>query len=314
MAQLKKTDRKEIEYYLNRGYKKSNIGELIGRNKSVVTEEIKRNAVNGVYDAEKAHMKAYQRRYWVEKEPQKIRNHSELVSYIESKLKQRHPWSPETIAECWNKYEAPNAGYRISSPTIYTYLYEQRQSLCKYLCHKRYKKKKQKKKTKRTMIPNRTCITERPEVIEERKRIGDWEGDTIVSVKDDKTALLVLHDRASRYICVSKTMDITKQRIITKVRMLLNDKTKHSLTLDNGIEFKGHERFGVDTFFCHPYSSWEKGAVEYSNRLLRRHFPKKTRLENISPKELSLVVDAINHTPRKCLNWYTPHQIFFSNS
>lgn len=314
MAQLKKTERKEIEYYLNRGYKKSNIGELIGRNKSVVTEEIKRNAVNGVYDAEKAHMKAYQRRYWVMKEPQKIRNHSELVAYIESKLKRRHPWSPETIAECWNRDRTPIEGYTISAPTIYEYLYEHRPSLCQYLCHKRYKKKKRKNKTERVMIPDRTPIEERPAIVEQRERVGDWEGDTIASMKDDKTAFLVLHDRASRYICVSKSMDITKKRIVPKVRKLLKDKAQHTLTLDNGIEFKGHKSFGLDTFFCRPYASWEKGAVEYSNRLLRRHFPKKTRLAEISPKELSLVVEAINHTPRKCLNWRTPYQVFFSIS
>ena len=164
------------------------------------------------------------------------------------------------------------------------------------------------------MIPHRVGIEARPMIVSQRQRIGDWEGDTIASKKDDKTAFLVLHDRASRYICVSKTMDLTKKRIISKVRKLLKNKPKHTLTLDNGVEFKGHKSFGLDTFFCNPYSSWEKGAVEYSNRLLRRHFPKKTRLADISPKELSLVVEALNHTPRKCLNDKTPHQVFFSTS
>lgn len=314
MGQLTKTDRQEIEYYLNKGYKKSNIGPLIGRRKSVVTEEIKRNSVNGYYDGKKADIKAYQRRYWVETEPQKIRSNSVLIEYIESKLKQLNPWSPETIAACWNKEKDSDTSIRISAPTIYKYLYEHRPSLCKYLCQKRYKKKKYKKKTKRQMIPNRVPITERPSLVEQKKRIGDWEGDTIASVKDDKTAILVLHDRASRFIRVSKTKDITKKRMIPKVKKLLKTLPQHTLTLDNGIEFKGHESFGIKTYFCQPYASWEKGAVEYSNRLIRRHFPKKTRLQHISPQKLALIVNAINNTPRKCLNWKSPQQVFFFNS
>jgi IS30 family transposase len=314
MGQLTKTDRQEIAYYLGKGHKKSNIGGLIGRSKSVVTNEIKRNSVKGVYDAKKAHVKAYQRRYWVEKEPQKIRSNPELITFIESKLKQLNPWSPETIAGCWNKEKDPDTNNTISAPTIYKYLYKNRPKLCKYLCQKRYKKKKYKKKIKREMIQNRIPITNRPKIVEKRERIGDWEGDTIVSCKGDKTALLVLHDRASRYIRVSKTKDITKKRMIPKVKKLLKNLPQHTLTLDNGIEFKGHQRFGINTFFCQPYASWEKGAVEYSNRLIRRHFPKKTRLADIHQKKLASIISAINNTPRKCLNWKTPHQVFFNNS
>lgn len=313
MSQLTKIDRQEIEYYLKKNYGPTVIGLMIKRSKSVVSTEIKRNSVNGEYDAEKAHMKAYQRRYWVLTEPKKIRSEPTLVKYIEEKLKQLNPWSPETIAASWNKERAPTEGFTISHTAIYTYLYKQRPSLCKYLCQKRYKKKKHKNTTKRVMIPNRVPITERPQIVQQRKRIGDWEGDTIASVKDDKTAILVLHDRASRYIRVSKTKDITKKRMIPKVKKLLKKLPQQTLTLDNGIEFKGHQHFGVQTFFCQPYASWEKGAVEYSNRLIRRHFPKKTRLQDVSPQKLALVVHAINNTPRKCLNYKTPHQVFFSN-
>jgi transposase, IS30 family len=314
MAQLTKLDRQEIEYYLKKDYGPTMIGFMIKRSKSVVSTEIKRNSVNGVYNAEKAHMKAYQRRYWVMTESQKIRSQPELVEYIEVKLKQLNPWSPETIAARWNQERAPTAGFTITFPTIYEYLYLHRPSLCKYLCQKRFKKKRHKNTTQRVMIPNRVPITERPKIVEKRERIGDWEGDTIASVKDDKTAILVLHDRASRYIRVSKTKDITKKRMIPKVKKLLKNLPQQTLTLDNGIEFKGHQHFGIQTFFCQPYASWEKGAVEYSNRLIRRHFPKKTRLQAISPQKLALIVHAINNTPRKCLKYKTPHQVFFSNS
>lgn len=312
MSQLKKQDRKEIQYYLEKGYKPGKIAGILQKPRSTVKREIDRNSVNGKYNAEKAHLKAYQRRYWVLTDPQKIRGHPELEAYIEASLKRLNSWSPEQIAGSWNEASAPKAGYTISAPTIYKYLYRFRLDLCKYLCTKRQKRTRRVKKTDRVMIQHRVWIDDRPVIVDQKKRLGDWEGDTICSVKDDKTSLVVLHDRASRFICVSKSKDKTKKRMIPKVKKLLKYKPQHTLTLDNGIEFKGHQAFGLPTFFCHPYSSWEKGAVEYSNRLIRRHFPKKTRLYDISPQKLALVVHAINNTPRKCLNYKTPHQIFFS--
>lgn len=314
MGQLQKTERQEIEYYLKKGYNPPKIGELLKRDRSVIGREIKRNSVNGEYLAEKAQLKSYQRRYWVMTDSQKIRTHPELESYIEKGLRKKNPWSPETIAGRWKTNESHKYGYTISAPTIYKYLYKFRLDLCKLLCTKRQKKRKRHKKTDRVMIQDRIWIDDRPRIVDQKQRIGDWEGDTICSIKDDKTSLLVLHDRASRFICVSKSMDKTKKRIIPKVKKLLKNKPQKTLTLDNGIEFKGHKSFGIDTFFCHRYCSWEKGAVEYSNRLIRRHFPKKTKLADISTKKLSIIVEAINNTPRKCLNFKTPNEIFFSTS
>ncbi len=311
MAQLKKTERQEISYYLKRGYGPTAIGEMLGRDKSVISREIRRNTVDGKYQANKAQMKSYQRRYWVMTEAQKVRSRPELVAFIEQGLKQKNPWSPEQISGRWNKIKSIKYGYKISAPTIYKYLYEHRSSLCKYLCTKRYKKNKRHPKLGRQMIQNRVWIDDRSSVVDEKQRLGDWEGDTICSIKEDKTSLLVLHDRASRFICASKSCDKQKKRIARKIRKLLKGKPKHTLSVDNGIEFKGHKSFDIATFFCHPYSSWEKGAVEYSNRLLRRHFPKKTKLFDISPKKLSIIVEAINNTPRKCLDYNTPAEIFF---
>lgn len=314
MGQLKKTDRKEIEYYLKKGYKKSQIGDLLGKHKSVIKREIDRNSVNGEYIAEKAHHKAYQRRYWVIKETSKIRDYPDLENYIEEKLKEKNPWTPQQIAERWNKKHSEKYGCKISHPTIYKFLRKSRLDLCKYLCTKRQKPKRRKIKAKKELIPNRTWIDDRPNIVAEKERLGDWEGDTIVSVKGDKTSILVLHDRASRFICVSKSCDKKSKRITKKVRKLLKDKPQETLSLDSGIEFRDHQNFGITTFFCHPYSSWEKGGVEYSNRLLRRHFPKKSELKNVSPKKLANIVQAINNTPRKCLDWNTPAEIFYQNN
>lgn len=312
MAQLSKTERQQIAYHYERGYGPTAIGKMIGRDKSVISREIRRNKVNGEYVASKAHMKCYQRRYWVLTDIQKIRSHPELEAFIEEGMRRRHPWSPEQIAGRWNEYEAPKFGYKITHPTIYKYLYRFRLDLCKRLCTQRTKKHRRKPKTKRQMIPDRVWIDDRPEVVEQRKRLGDYEADTISSTKDDKTNLLTIIDRTSRYLMVSKNKDRKPQRIVLKVRQKLKSKPQHSCTLDNGIEFKKHQNFGLPTFFCHPYSSWEKGQIEYANRLIRRHFPKKTKLADISPQQLALIVKAINNTPRKCLNYKTPHEVFFS--
>ena len=102
MTQLTKQDRQEIEYYLKKGHGPTAIGLMISRSKSVISSEVKRNSVNGKYSAEKADLKAYQRRYWVLTDPQKIRGHPALETYIESKLKRRNPWSPAQIAGRWN--------------------------------------------------------------------------------------------------------------------------------------------------------------------------------------------------------------------
>jgi len=294
MSHLTKEERKEISYFLSQGHGPTSIGKMLNRHKSVISREIKRNSVNGEYDPKKAQVKSYQRRYWVETDIQKIRSHPELVEFIEFGLNQKNPWSPQQISGRWKQEMSHIYGFNISHQTIYKYLYKHRPSLCKKLCTQRYKQKKRKKKTDRVMIQERTWIESRPDIVKQKQRLGDWEGDTICSIKGDKTSFLVLHDRASRFICVSKSCDKTKKRISTKVKQLLKNKPQQTLTVDNGIEFKGHKSFGIDTFFCQPYSSWQKGAVEYSNRLIRRHFPKKTILKNIHQKKLASIINAIN--------------------
>ncbi len=313
MGQLRKTERQEIQEYLRRGHSIRAIARMLCRSPSTISREIKRNSVQGEYDAGKAVQKAYYRRYWVTKERPKIRGCPALEEFIETSLKGLNAWSPEQIAGRWNKEHAAAVGVRISTPTLYRFLYRHRLDLCKYLCTKRTKRKKRVQKTKRQMIPQRTWIEDRPPIVDEKVRISDWEGDTICSLRGDKTTFLVLHDRASRFIRVSKSCDKKPKRIASKVRSLLKDAPTHTLTLDNGIEFKDHLSYQIPTFFCQPYSSWQKGAVEYSNRLIRRHVPKKSILANVHQKHLASIVHAINNTPRKCLNFQTPAEVFFSS-
>ena len=124
MGHLQKTERQEIEYYLKKGYNNTKIGALLDRDRSVIRREITRNSVNGAYRSEKASVKSYQRRYWVRTDSQKIVIHPELEKYIEDRLRERNPWSPEQIAGRWKETKVREYGYTISAPSIYKYLYK----------------------------------------------------------------------------------------------------------------------------------------------------------------------------------------------
>jgi IS30 family transposase len=201
----------------------------------------------------------------------------------------------------------------ISVPTIYHFVYSVYGIwLTKYLCTKRDRRKKRHPKPKRTIIPNRVWIDDRPESVDFRKKIGDWEADYIVSQKGDSTAFLTLLERKSRYLQGSKLFGKIAKTTQKMINQHLHRKPAHTLTMDTDIGFSRHEKMNIPTFFTHPYSSWEKGQVEYAMRLLRRLIPKKSSLENLSQKALQHFLFLLNNTPRKCLNWKTPHQVFYN--
>lgn len=310
MTHLKKTDRQEIEILIDKGYSYRKIGKVCKKSHTAISREVKNNAVNGQYDADKAHHKAYLRRYYCKKESKKILKHKPLRKYIHQHLKE-DLWSPEQIVGRWNKeHRSP----RVSVPTVYNYLYSDYGiGLCKYLCTKRWKRKKRKKTAKRSIIPERVWIDDRPKEVESRRKMGHWEGDYIVSQKYDTTCFLTLLERHSRYIIVCKLRHRRSQITRKMINQVLGNKLAHTLTLDNDIGFSQHKKMNPDTYFCHPYSSWEKGAVEYGNRLVRRFFPKKSLLKKASYKSLKNAANKLNNMPRKCLNFSTPAEIFFAN-
>ena len=160
------------------------------------------------------------------------------------------------------------------------------------------------------LIPNRTWIEARERVVEQRSRGGDFEGDLIVSKRGDRSVLATLICRSSRFLFARKLPNKKPRVVCGALREFVAKQVLRTITLDNGVEFRDHESLGCKTYFCHPYSSWEKGSIEYANRLLRRYFPKKTKLASIQPEQLAFVVHRINHTPRKCLNWKTPAEVF----
>jgi len=304
-----KPDRMKISILLNRGYSARDIGRSLGKHHSSISREIKDNSVNGQYDSNKAQIKAVKKRRASKYRGMKIREHPELESYVVDKIK--HYWSPEEIAGRIKNIET-NIQY-VSAISIYKYLYSAfGQYLSSYLYSKRWYKRRRygNEKLRKDRIPNRVSIEQRPAIVEKRKRFGDFEGDTLGRIKTDKEVIAGLVERVSRYLLLSKelglkyTMDgFNKQ--LSPYRSIIE-----SLTLDNGVENVRYEELGIDTFFCHPYCSREKATMENSFGRLRRFIPKGTSLTKYSDKDICRFADLMNNTPRKCLNFRTPKEVF----
>ena len=232
----------------------------------------------------------------------------EIEQYIWDKMPLG--WSPECIS---GRIER-DKGIEISHMAIYRYLYGNSYGnyLCKYLKYKRYNKKKRKqKKTVREMIPNRVWIDVRPDIVATRARFGDFEGDTMGRPKwASQQTLSVIRERKSRKLFAVKVPRL--KYAMDGFKKILNPYSDivQSLTLDNGVENVRYAILRIMTFFCHPYSSWEKGEVENGISLIREYIPKKSDLADYSDKYIVAILERINNTPMKCLDWLTPNEVF----
>ena len=318
-VQLSESEQDEIAILLSKGYSERKIAFALTRDASTISREINKNSVlnketwEKEYIPKKARMKRYQRRKYCKIYLKKIREHPDLEKYVRKKL-QEEDWSPETISTLWNQ-EHPESTISISAKTIYEYCYSAfGQDLCSHLYKKRFKAKRQghqkgSGRFQKVLIPERVWIEERPKETTERTRIWDTESDFIVSRKGDNTALTTNIDRNSRYLQARLISERTCTKANTALQSMLSfyntPTTKiHSVTLDNDIAFQHHtklrDNLGIHTYFCHPFHSWEKGQIEYANRMIRRYIPKKSLLRNISQKEIDKILKKINNTPRKC--------------
>lgn len=301
-----KDERNEISILLKRGYSHREIGSALRKDHSSISREIKRNSIHGKYDPQKAQHKAYVKRKYSKYQGMKIRENLGLQSYIEEKMKKK--WSPEQIA---GRLKFENDGKTIISfKGIYKYLYSiYGQKLCQYLTYKRVKRKKRKKtKSKREIIKDRVFIDQRPEEINQRKRFGDFEGDTLGVPKSSKETIVGLIERQSRYLMAQKIPQL--KYAMNAFKKLLAPIPALSVTFDNGVENIHHKELAIPTYFCHPYSSWEKGSIENAFGLLREYIPKKANLSKYTDEEISAIVEEINNTPRKCLGFKTPKEVF----
>jgi len=318
-AHLSQKERDRLEAMLSSGHKQKEVALVLGRNPATISREIRRNRKRlkrktkrqGKYKSALAQSKAVYRRKNASYQGMKIENSPKLKKYIVPRLEQ--DWSPDEIA---GRLEKEKRGFRASKNLIYRWLYSSRgQRYCPLLYSKRYRPKKRRGKAKKPLIPNRTGIEKRPELIGKKQRFGDFEGDTIVSAKKtaSKVSLAVVVERKSRYIGIRRISSLKPSLFVSAVKEMKKGVRMKSLTLDNGIENRNHQDLKIDTFFCDPYSSWQKGAVENGNRMIRRYIPKGSDIGDYSEKEIREIGKRINKKPRKILGYKTAHEVMCEN-
>ncbi len=306
---LKRVERLEIAILLQKGYSLRKIGTALGRSPNAISYEVRENSTHGVYDSLKADAKARVRKRMAKYQWKKINEDDRLRDYIVTRL-QKH-WNPDEISGCMRREKTP---FYASKTAIYEWLYSARgQVYCRYLYSKRYRKKKRVKKSARVMIPDRVSFQKRPLGAENRTRYGHFEGDTVVSRKGGRGGMSVLLERKSRYLSVRKLFSLSPEENTRKIQRMEKNLNIKSITFDNGIENKRHGKLGMATFFCDPYSSWQKGGVENGNKMLRRYFPKGTDFREVSQQEIDQAVNLINKKPRKILGYRSAFEVARKN-
>ena len=304
-------ERDQIGILKARGVSVSEIGRILGRSKSTISEEITRNSFGKDYVPIHAHNKSEERKANTHKRhPLKS---PKVYAYVLAKF--REGWSPEQIAGRLNKEEGRRV---ISYETIYRFIYEPRNKRLKfweYLPWKRKKRyKKYGRKVQRERIPNRVSIHVREAIpaIEGRAEFGHWEGDTVIGSQERGPAIHTECERKVRYFKAVLMTSKEAEATLNAQKKIFTENFCRSTTLDNGLEFVRHEELetmGIKTYFADPYCSCQRGTNEYHNGLLRRYLPKGTNFKELTQEDLDDIVEEINNKPRKVLGYSKPVEL-----
>ena len=296
---LKLVDRLEIKILLDKGYSLRAISRGMGRGHNTISYEVTVNGGRTGYNPYHADQYARTRRKDTRRAWSKIEHLPELRAYIITGLEQH--WNPDEISGRMRRERHP---FYASKTAIYDWLrsvYGQR--YCPLLYSGRYQKRKRVKKSERVMIPDRISIHKRFLGAGHRTRYGHWEDDTIVSRKGCSGGLSVGYERKARLVVATKVASMSTAEHMEAIQKQIGRYKTLSITFDNGIENKWHRILGVPTFFCEPYSSWQKGGVENANKMIRRYFPKGTNFREVSQRAVDHAVSIINNKPRKILGY-----------
>ena len=307
--QLTQCQRYQIKALLKSGQNQTEIAKIIGVHKSTISRELKRNRGQRGYRPKQAEGKALSRRSW-----DRRRIKAETWAWVEEKI--RKDWSPEQVM-LWMKTSRETS---VSHEWIYHYIYADKRTggdLYKHLRGQKKRRKRYGSNDRRGKIPNQVSIERRSAIVDQRKRLGDWEADTVIGQKS-RYALVTMVDRKSRFTLIKKidrrTAAVTKRAII---EMLKPYKLKtRTITFDNGREFTAHQdmarELDAEMYFAHPYASWERGTNENTNGLLRQYFPKGSDFSKITNEQVRCAEKRLNTRPRKCLGARTPEMVFFN--
>ena len=299
------------------------IAKELKRSPSTISREIKRNSGKNGYRAFSASQRAKTASSSRRGGKSKIAQDEHLRRYVLKKLQEE--WSPEEISKRIKVEYSKDMAMQVSHEAIYQFIYvlprgELKQTLIKALRQEhKYRRKQKSGKTeeKRGKIANMLSIEERPAEVADRTVPGHWEGDLILG-KYKRSALGTLVERTTRYTIL---VPLGKQKDAVSVRKAYAEsfktvpsELKKTMTYDQGKEMSEHEQFtidsGIQVFFAHPGSPWERGTNENTNGLIRQYFPKGTDFTQVSDEEIKKVQRKLNDRPRKALNFYKPDEVY----
>jgi transposase, IS30 family len=308
-TQLTREQRYQIYALMKAGHHQTFIASVIGCHRSTVSRELRRNRGGRGYRPKQAHEMAVAR----QRAADRPRIAEQTWRRIEALLRQE--WSPEQVAGRLKLEGRPAASHE----AIYQHIYADKRrggTLHLSLRCRKVRRKRYGTHSRRGQIPNRVCIEARPAVVEAKRRLGDWEADTIIG-RGHQSALVSLTERKSKLTLLRKVERRSADEVARASLALLGplaDKV-HTITSDNGKEFAHHERIaaglGARFYFAHPYASWERGLNENTNGLVRQYFPKKHDFTTVTDAEVARVTQRLNDRPRKTLGFRTPNEVFF---
>ena len=301
---LSQIERSQIAGLMKAQHSITQIASLIGRHKSTISRELRRNAGSRGYRPKQASELAIER-------SEQSRNAYTVAPWVKEQASAlvRLQWSPEQVA----------SRLPVSHETLYQHVYADKTqggNLWKNLrCQKQKRKRYASGRDRRGQIPNRRPLSERPAHVEGRKQVGHWECDTVIGA-NHKQAIVTVVERKSGYAVMAKvsnkTVDLVSQAII-KALTPFEARVK-TLTYDNGKEFCAHALIEVALkstgYFARPFASWERGSNENFNGLLRQYVPKKRPMKNINDEEIKMIENRLNNRPRKRLGFRTPAEVF----
>ena len=313
--QLTEEDRIEIYAMKQAGKEQKMMAAKLRVHPSTISRELGRNTGLRGYRPNQAQQKALHRRLTARKA---VKMMPETIGYIESKLKEQH--SPEQIAERM-KFDPGWHGPAVSHERIYQHIWQDKArsgTLYKHLriAGTKQRRKRRNSRDRRGTIKNRVGIQERPDIVERKIRIGDWEGDTVVG-KNHQGALVTLVDRKSKLTLIGKvnryTAEAVEKTIISLMKLL--PRRNYTLTVDNGKEFASHESVAdalrIRVYFADPYSAWQRGLNENTNGLIRQYVPKGSEVRTLTDEQVQYIMDRLNNRPRKSLGFLTPNEVFY---
>jgi IS30 family transposase len=307
-------ERYQIEALLGKQCSLREIARSLGRDKGTISREVRRNQGQRGYRPKQAEAIATERR---DKACNARRVAPETWTKAEAMLRQQY--SPEQVS---GRLRVCNEG-EISHETIYKKIYADKASGGDLHTHLRCQKKRRKRygsgRSRRGLIPNRVGIEDRCPRVEARATVGHWEGDTVIG-KNHKGALVTHVERKSRYTCIGHVARKTADEVAEATILTLGpyaDLVK-TITNDNGLEFCAHDavskNLNAKIYFAQPYSSWQRGTNENTNGLIRQYLPKKTCFKDLPDALIKFIQDRLNHRPRKCLDYRTPHEVMTSSA